>query len=994
LRRIPIRMKLAAALAVPLVALALITSLEVVRTSTAVDSIRQQTDLARSAIGPAGLITTLQNERTWTLVELVGFDAMVQVQEEGYDETRTHTDEALAAFRDEVSTRGGRVADAYEPALEGLESEIQQIRADVDAFTAPRALDNVDFTRAIFDRYTVLVDPLFDATTRISYEVNDAELRQGTKLADSVARQIETMSQMLILTLANAWLSPGGVDLPSEISEIAMLHSDFERQGQEMRTATGPYRAIAEEHFPTEIQESTSLSVQEALDTARISDANAVMASLNVPREAGYLGYQDQVHAEIVRRADHLNSTAESRRLWFTVLAVVAFAAAALLTWLVSRSITRPLRSLTRQATDMAEHRLPEAVLDILETPLGENVNVPHVDPVSVRTRDEVSDVAAALNTVQDSALELAVEQAVLRRNIADSFVNLGRRNQNLLGRQLDFITELESNETDPDTLASLFRLDHLATRMRRNAESLLVLAGIEPPRKWAAPVRLTDVVRAALGEVENYQRVTIRNTEPATVVGSVAADLAHLVAELIENALTFSPPDRAVEVTGSIRPDGSYSLAVIDSGFGMAAEDIARANRRLAGAESFTIAPSKYLGHYVAGNLAARHGIRIQLHESPAHGITAAVNLPPDLITNEASRGALVITDPRGTAAVPSPPAGNGVGGPGPWPADVPAAAGPAQWPGNGAGSGPGVVDMPPAAPLAPAPVAPAPAEAGPGSWPGNGAGGGPAGPLPELPAAAVGSGEVDQRWQAEPAAGPQQPPAHAGPGGAYGAGTGPQQPGRTERRSAEQTRTASGLVKRARRGDSGPGRRPAKVPSGELLTALQSHTGHVQSVSPASAPPPAPEPAHQAPASPAAGAGPTGTTASGLVRRVRGAQLPVAQPVSLRRGDPSGGPQRPVAPAQAAPAPAGPPPSGAPAGALPSGPPAGGFGPGPMGGGPGPVGGGPGPMGGPGPVGGGSGASGGNDDGAARDVYGFLSSFSSGVQRGLDESRKDRGR
>ena len=144
----------------------------------------------------------------------------------------------------------------------------------------------------------------------------------------------------------------------------------------------------------------------------------------------------------------------------------------------------------------MADHRLPEAVLDILDTPLGEDVEVPEVDPVAVQTRDEVADVADALNTVQDSALDLAVEQAVLRRNIADSFVNLGRRNQNLLGRQLDFITELETNETSPDTLSNLFRLDHLATRMRRNAESLLVLAGVEPPRKWAAPVRMTDVIR------------------------------------------------------------------------------------------------------------------------------------------------------------------------------------------------------------------------------------------------------------------------------------------------------------------------------------------------------------------------------------------------------------------------------------------------------------------------------------------------------------------
>jgi signal transduction histidine kinase len=309
---------------------------------------------------------------------------------------------------------------------------------------------------------------------------------------------------------------------------------------------------------------------------------------------------------------------------------------------------------LTQQAKEMAERRLPDAVIDILETPLGDDVTVPRVEPVQVHTRDEVADVADALNIVQDTALDLAVEQAVLRRNIADSFVNLGRRNQNLLGRQLDFITELETNETDPDTLANLFRLDHLATRMRRNAESLLVLAGIEPPRKWAAPVRLTDVIRAALGEVEDYQRVTVRGVEPTTILGSAAADLAHLLAELIENALVFSPPDQTVDIRGRNRPDSyrsrpastdstardlyepGYTLAIIDSGLGMPHGDVTAANRRLAGAESFTIAPSKYLGHYVAGNLAARHNITVHLDNSPGNGITATIDLPPTLLTTD----------------------------------------------------------------------------------------------------------------------------------------------------------------------------------------------------------------------------------------------------------------------------------------------------------------------------------------------------------------------
>jgi hypothetical protein len=195
---------------------------------------------------------------------------------------------------------------------------------------------------------------------------------------------------------------------------------------------------------------------------------------------------------------------------------------------------------------------------------------------------------------------------------------------------------------------------------MRRNAESLLVLAGIEPPRKWAAPVRLTDVIRAALGEVEDYQRVTVRGVEPATILGSAAADLAHLLAELIENALVFSPPDQTVDIRGRNRPDG-YTLAIIDSGLGMPATDLNAANRRLAGAESFTIAPSKYLGHYVAGNLAARHNITVHLNNSPGNGITATIDIPPTLLTTD-EQLAPELTPPHGNRGALLPVTGTGL--------------------------------------------------------------------------------------------------------------------------------------------------------------------------------------------------------------------------------------------------------------------------------------------------------------------------------------------
>ncbi len=245
-----------------------------------------------------------------------------------------------------------------------------------------------------------------------------------------------------------------------------------------------------------------------------------------------------------------------------------------------------------------------------------------------VHAGGEVHDVEVALNKVQDSAVSSRSSRRRLRRNIADAYVNLGRRNQNLLSRQLEFITQLENDESDPETLEHLFRLDHLATRMRRNAESLLVLAGLAPPRTWSAPVAMGDVVRGALGEVEGYRRVRLRHVDDARVDGAAAADVSHVIAELVENALSFSPPDADVEVYGR-RDDHGYVITIVDSGIGMHDEELERANSLISSANALTLAPSRFLGHYVVAQLAARHGLTVHLAASPAGGLTAMVALP-----------------------------------------------------------------------------------------------------------------------------------------------------------------------------------------------------------------------------------------------------------------------------------------------------------------------------------------------------------------------------
>ena len=629
-------MRLAVALGAQLIALLVVVVVEVASTSQEARQELDQTDLATAAVGPSGLMSALQDERNWAGIELVGQGELIVPEVSGYDKTRRLTDEAIAEFRTEVEQKGGFVADAYQPALDGL-VDLEQLRADIDTNEGPKTLvDNGHFTNNIFQRYANLIAAFHQGNTRVALALDDRDLRQGAELMDAITRQSETLVN-LEAEIIRAVLPPDAVIRRDEITRIADFADSFRRQAKTIANgARGPYREVVEAHDPSAWDQKLLVAAEDA-ELRHTVDITQVLDNVAAQEEAGlsYFTFQDAVAEQLRAEANQVAADAKGRVQLFRLLAALAVLVTALAVWIVSRSITRPLRSLTGQARDMANHRLPEAVHDVLERPLGEDVAVPHVAPVAVATRDEVADVADAINVVQSSALNLAVEQAVLRRNIADSFVNLGRRNQHLLGRQLDFITELEVNETDPDTLANLFRLDHLATRMRRNAESLLLLAGVEPPRKWAVPVRMTDAIRAALGEVEDYPRVVDQGVEPATVIGSAAADVAHLLAELIDNALIYSPPDQAVEVRGRMRPDG-YTLAIIDAGLGMLPNELERANRRLAGAESFTIAPSKYLGHYVAGNLAARHNIHVALHASPGHGITATITLPPALLSME----------------------------------------------------------------------------------------------------------------------------------------------------------------------------------------------------------------------------------------------------------------------------------------------------------------------------------------------------------------------
>lgn len=358
--------------------------------------------------------------------------------------------------------------------------------------------------------------------------------------------------------------------------------------------------------------------------------------------------YQAAAEVETIAAVDGLSRSARTLLIAAVLVAGIILAGTIVLLVWARRSIARPLQELAQEADRVAGERLPAAVAALQESDTP--VELP---PLPASGATEVQEVAHAFDRVQHTALELASEQAAMRVNLGEALTNLGRRNQSLLGRQLDFISTLERSETDPVFLDHLFKLDHLANRMRRNAESLLVLAGSETPRRRRAPAAVTEVVRSAMGEVEEYERVRIGHLRDATIVGPLAIDLVHLLAELLENALAFSPPDTTVEIDGRSMAHGGYQFAVVDHGVGMSDLELLSANGRLSGTDEVLGMPTKYLGQYVVAKLAAKIGAMVRLQQSAGgKGVTALVILPDAAIVGSDAPAPVAAPLPGSAAA------------------------------------------------------------------------------------------------------------------------------------------------------------------------------------------------------------------------------------------------------------------------------------------------------------------------------------------------------
>ncbi len=294
-------------------------------------------------------------------------------------------------------------------------------------------------------------------------------------------------------------------------------------------------------------------------------------------------------------------------------------------------NMLRSLLTLRRTALHVAQRQLPDLVADLREEGASEVV----IEPVDVHTTEEFGQLARAFDAVHQQAVGSAVEQARLRGGLRNTFVNLSRRSQGLVERQLRLMEELERKEENPQQLANLFKLDHLATRMRRNNENLMVLSGTDVTRRFSKPIPLADVLRAAASEIEHYQRVVVQTTPQVEVVGYAASDLVRLIAELLDNATAFSPPRSHVVIVGRPRNGGGVVIDVIDEGVGMTTDELNAANVRLRSVDTDELPASRQMGHFVIARLAARHQIEVTLVDQGPHrdGLRAVVGVPPDLI-------------------------------------------------------------------------------------------------------------------------------------------------------------------------------------------------------------------------------------------------------------------------------------------------------------------------------------------------------------------------
>ncbi|MCT2594547.1 nitrate- and nitrite sensing domain-containing protein [Streptomyces sp. N2-109] len=628
----PIRRKIVALLLVPLVSLVSIWAFATYITSReAVDKLTAAKVMDRVDRPVGAIAHAVQLERRKTLVYLADprrSDALSQLQSQ-----RRATDRAVATIKDEAADSGLRDdlgpgsrkrLDALVEALSGLEETRDKVERN-------------NFSRGgAFQAYNELVDPCHLFLTSLHGLHEADQERHGRALVG--------------IMMAGEYLSREDALMAAALAAGEMTRGDqrafTDRIAERKLTLSTNLQLLPPEHRETfqsywdGTDGRTLSSYEDAIITA---GPRATEGVVNSERwEEATSAVLDDIRRMGSEARQHHQGDVDPRAMSvlirasvFGVLGLLAVLASLVISIRVGRGLIRDLSRLRKEASDSAGSRLPSVMRRLAA---GEQVDIETEAPRLDYPADEAGEVGRALNTLQRAAVEAAVKQADMRRGVSEVFVNLARRNQVLLHRQLSLLDTMERRTEDTDELADLFRLDHLTTRMRRHAEGLVILSGAAPSRQWRKPVQLMDVVRAAVAEVEDYERIEVRRLSRLAVDGSAVADLTHLIAELLENATVFSPPHTAVQVLGE-RVSNGFTLEIHDRGLGMAADALLDANLRLAETPEFELSDTDRLGLFVVSRLALRQGVRVSLQPSPYGGTTAVVLIPGSILTETPGR-------------------------------------------------------------------------------------------------------------------------------------------------------------------------------------------------------------------------------------------------------------------------------------------------------------------------------------------------------------------
>jgi len=627
LRPRTVRAKIVCLLMVPVVSLLALWAYATVTTAQDVSRLRQLQRVDSQVRAPvAEAVAALQEERA----AAVGY-ATKPAADRASDlkKLTARTDRAVAKLRlgdDNTVADSEELPSGVAERLETFVSGAEQLRSLRTA-----VLDRRTGWHETHERYTKTIATAFSVGGALT-GIQDAEIGSDARVLLEFSRAGEALAQEDAV-LAGARLA-GTLD------------------GQRLRMFTGAVdtRRLLTESAVADLRGSERVAWQGLVKGSAYADVHAVENDVlaagpggralgAAPEEtwnaahARVQGDMRTIEADagsgVADRADPLRRGLLAPAGAAVLLGLVAVAASLVISVRIGRGLVIELVSLRNTALEIARRKLPHAMRKLRA---GEEIDVRAEAPPGPPAEDEAGQVAEALTTVHRAALHAAVERAELASGISGVFVNLARRSQVLVHRQLSLLDTMERRSDDPNELSDLFRLDHLTTRMRRHAESLIILSGAAPGRAWRMPVSLTNVVRAAVSEVEDYARVEVRQLPETSVVGAAVADLTHLLAEIVENAAQFSPPHTRVRVTGEPVGNG-YAVEVEDRGLGMGKETLAEANRRIEQSEALDLFDSDRLGLFVVSRLAARHGIKVHLRTSPYGGTTAVVLLPTPLL-------------------------------------------------------------------------------------------------------------------------------------------------------------------------------------------------------------------------------------------------------------------------------------------------------------------------------------------------------------------------